>query len=748
MKKLILLLWAISVSFIANAQLKGRVLETVKDKKELSPVPGVLLFWHNTSVAATTDGNGSFSIPTNNATNKLVVSAIGYKTDTLYIKDTTKFVTIKLKAGIDLNEVEVVYESNATTLSYLNPIKLEVLNEKYLMKAACCNLSESFETNPSVDVNFADAVSGTKQIQMLGLSGKYAQITKENMPYMRGLAGAYGLNFIPGTWIQSIQLSKGAGSVVNGYESFTGQINTELQSPETSDKLHFNAYVNQNARNEYNLNLKHRFNEKFSVGLLSHVSFNPMKEDRNKDGFLDIPTGKQYNFLNKYSYNTGKGFEAQFGGGYIQDERIGGQDPVFMSEIKQADSLYNISIKNKKWEVYSKTGYVFRGKPGTSMGLQMSYLNHTQSNKYGSSSYTGTQKTFYANYIYQGLINTSNHTYKIGASFLNDSLNETFNQFKFKRIERVGGVFTEYAFNYKERFNMVAGLRSDYHNLYGLFFTPRLHLRYAFNESRSVLRFSGGRALKTANILSENMPLMPTSREWIIESSNLDKPYGLNPEIGWNYGLNFTQKFKLNYRDAYFTVDVYRTDFKDQVVVDVDHNAQQVWIYNLKGVSFSNTAQAEFGWEIRKRLNIKTAYRFVESKTSYKTGLLQVPLIAMHRAFLNLSYETKNKHWMFDATLQYNGQKRLPTTKTNPTEYQRSDNSPEYYQVLGQITYVAKIKSADFHVYLGVENALDYKQTNPIVASALPYNKYFDASMVWGPIYGRMLYAGLRYKIK
>lgn len=748
MKKLILLLWAISVSFIANAQLKGRVLETVKDKKELSPVPGVLLFWHNTSVAATTDGNGSFSIPTNSAANKLVVSAIGYKTDTLYIKDTTKFVTIKLKAGIDLNEVEVVYESNATTLSYLNPIKLEVLNEKYLMKAACCNLSESFETNPSVDVNFADAVSGTKQIQMLGLSGKYAQITKENMPYMRGLAGAYGLNFIPGTWIQSIQLSKGAGSVVNGYESFTGQINTELQSPETSDKLHFNAYVNQNARNEYNLNLKHRFNEKFSAGLLSHVSFNPMKEDRNKDGFLDIPTGKQYNFLNKYSYNTGKGFEAQFGGGYLQDERIGGQDPVFMSDYKQTDSLYNISIKNRKWEVYTKTGYVFRGKPGTSMGLQMSYLNHTQSNMYGLSSYTGTQKTFYANYIFQGLINTSSHTYKIGASFLNDSLNEKYNQFKFKRIERVGGVFTEYAFNYKERFNMVAGLRSDYHNLYGLFFTPRLHLRYAFNESRSVLRFSGGRALKTANILSENMPLMPTSREWIIESSNLDKPYGLNPEIGWNYGLNFTQKFKLNYRDAYFTVDVYRTDFKDQVVVDVDHNAQQVWIYNLKGVSFSNTAQAEFGWEIRKRLNIKTAYRFVESKTSYKTGLLQVPLTAMHRAFLNVSYETKNKHWMFDATVQYNGQKRLPTTKTNPTEYQRSDHSPEYYQVLGQITYVAKIKSADFHVYLGVENALDYKQTNPIVASALPYNKYFDASMVWGPIYGRMLYAGLRYKIK
>lgn len=748
MRKSVITLIGIIITLQTMAQIKGKVVEISSDKKDTTALPGVTVFWLNTSIGTTTDINGLFSIPSSSVTNKLIVSSVSYKSDTLIIKDTTHFLSIRLKGGVDLNEVEVVYETTGTELSYMNAMKMETLNERSLMKAACCNLSESFETNPSVDVNFADAVTGTKQIQMLGLSGQYAQITKENMPYMRGLANGYGLSFVPGTWIQSIQLSKGAGSVVNGYESLTGQINTELQNPETSDRINFNAYLNQNARNEYNLNLKHRFNEKFAVGLLSHMNFNPMAEDLNKDGIADIPIGKQYNVMNKYAYNSGKGFEAQFVGGYLEDTREGGQLKSLQKNYSDTLPYYLIGIKNKKWELYSKTGFVFRKKPGTSMGLQLSYLNHEQTNNYGINTYYGLQKTFYANYIFQGIIKTTDNTYKLGASFMNDQVDETFKLFKFKRDEKVGGAFAEFAHNKGEKFNLVAGLRADYHNYYGLFFTPRLHMRYALKGSKTVFRISGGRALKTANVLAENTSLMATSRDWIITPSDLSMPYGLKPETGWNYGFNFTQKMKLNYKDAYVTVDLYRTDFTQQVVVDVDANTQQVLFYNLNGPSYSNTAQVEFGWEIRKRLNVKTAYRYVDTKVNYQSGLMQKALVSMHRAFINLSYETKGKHWLFDATLQYNGKKRLPQTHTNPTEYQRATYSPDFYNVLAQITYLTKIKKADFNIYVGVENALDYKQSNPIVASDAPFNKYFDASMVWGPIYGRMMYVGLRYKIK
>lgn len=759
MRVLLFVLLGLGFCISANAQVKGSVLEV--NKEDTSLVPGVVIFWLGTDVNTTTDENGRFSIPVAYQTSKLVIMATGYNSDTLLVKDTSRFVKVVLKNGIELKEVEVVYESTGTEISYMNPIKVETLNERYLMKAACCNLSESFETNPSVDVNFADAVTGTKQIQMLGLSGQYAQITKENMPYMRGLANGYGLSFIPGTWIQSIQLSKGAGSVVNGYESFTGQINTELQNPETSDRLNFNAYVNQNSRNEYNLNVKHRFNGKFSAGILSHMSFNPMREDLNKDGFMDIPTGRQYNIMNKYAYNSGKGFEAQFGGGYLSDTRRGGQFLNLMdsSEMNSnahkvggvmADTanLYQIGIDNKKWEVYSKTGFVFRKKPGHSLGLQLSYLNHDQHNFYGNNKYDALQKTFYSNFIYQGIIGTTMHGYRFGVSYMNDDVNEVFNVFRFNRQESVGGVFGEYSFNKGEQLNIVAGMRADHHNYYGWFYTPRLHVRYGFNQNKTVFRLSGGHALKTANVFAENTALMASSRNWLIEPGDLTMPYGLKPETGWNYGFNFTQKMKLNYKDAYVTVDVYRTDFTQQVVVDVDQNTQQVNLYNLRGVSYSNTAQVEFGWEIRKRLNLKTAYRYVDTKVGYKTGLLQKALVSTHRGFINLSYETKNKHWMFDATIQYNSKKRLPQTQLNPTEYQRTEYSPDFYNVLGQITYAADIERSVFNIYIGVENALNYKQSNPIVASDAPFSRYFDASMVWGPIYGRMIYGGLRFKIK
>jgi outer membrane receptor for ferrienterochelin and colicin len=294
----------------------------------------------------------------------------------------------------------------------------------------------------------------------------------------------------------------------------------------------------------------------------------------------------------------------------------------------------------------------------------------------------------------------------------------------------------------------VAGVRGDYHNLYGFFVTPRLHMRFGLNENKTVFRLSGGRALRTSSIYSDNMQLMASNRQWVVQPSDFSKPYGLNQETAWNYGFNFTQRFQLNYRDAYVTLDVYRTDFIDQVIVDLDKSAQEVNIYNLKGKSYSNTAQFEFNWEPRKRLFIKTAYRFVDNRQTYTGKLLEKPFVSRHRAFINAEYSTKNKKWMFDATCQYNGRKRIPDTQNNPDEYKVAGQSPEFYNVLSQITYLTKIKRADFNIYLGVENALDFKQYDPVISADNPFGKYFDASMVWGPIYGRMLYAGIRLKIK
>lgn len=732
-------------SLSAQKKLHGKVFE-ITEKADTALLPGTMLKWLGTQVAAIANEKGEFNLKTVNSTNQLIVSNVGYSADTLTIDTTQSFLVVYLSEIKQLNEVQIIYKSTGSELSMINPLKVEVLNQRELMKAACCNLSESFETNASVDVNFADAVTGTKQIQMLGLSGQYALITKDNMPYLRGLAGIYGLSFIPGTWIQSIQLSKGAGTVINGYESFSGQINTELQNPSNSEKLFFNAYVNANARNEYNLNLSKKLTDTWSTGLLLHASSNPLKQDMNKDGFLDIPTGSQINVANKWVYGTKKGFEGQFGASYVKDTRIGGQNATFIANYHDSLKLYKIGINSERIDVFAKNGYVLK-RPNTSMGLQLNFSNHNQNNYYGLSNYKGIQQTLYANYIFESFINNTNHKYKIGASLLYDDVKEKYIQFNFNRKEITPGTFIEYTYNYLTRFNLVAGLRADYNNYYGLFFTPRLHARYEFNEGKSVFRISGGRALRTANLLAENTHLMASSRKFELIPSNLSMPYGLTPEIAWNYGMNYTQKFQIDYRNAYVTIDVYRTDFKNQLIVDVDNDAQKVLFYNLQGVSFSNTAQLEFGWEVYKRLNMKTAYRFVENKSTFTNGLLDKALISKHRSFINFGYENKKGTWLYDLTVQWFSPKRLPNTQNNPAEYRRDNYSPDYFNVNAQITYVLKKKN-EWNFYVGVENALNYRQPNPIVSNEKPFSTYFDASMVWGSIYGRMLYGGVRFKIK
>ena len=739
---LLVLIYFLPFTFYSQQTRLIKGVVTEQSQKEESALPNAVIKTKDGKRSVLSDLEGRFSIEVNAAFDTLITYLTSFKSDTSLIFPSDTFVRIELNNAVKLTEVEVRYKGTGTEMTMLNTLKLETMNERSLMKAACCNLSESFETNPSVDVNFADAVSGAKQIQLLGLSGQYAQITKENMPFMRGLASPYGLTFIPGTWIKSIQLGKGAGSVVNGYESFTGQINTELHGPEDEEKLHFNAYGNQNGRNEYNLNLTSQVVPGFSTSLLSHVSFNPLSEDHNHDRFMDIPLGRQYNFANKYQLRTRKGFEWQFGGSYMNDERNGGQ----ITAKHDSMPLYKLLINNTKWDAYSKSGYVFR-RPATSMGLQLNYLSHDLKSTYGLRDYDGSQQTAYANLIFESYIFNTNYKYKIGSSFTNDVFKENFDRLKFNRNETTAGVFGEFVYDYKKKFNMIFGSRADLNNYYGWFYTPRLHLRYAFTDN-SVLRASAGRALRTANVFADNMGYMASSRNWIIQMTDSTLPFGMKPERAWNYGVNFTQKFKLNYKEAYVTIDLYRTDFTSQVIVDADADPQSLFIYNLNGPSYSNTGQIEFGWEIRKRLFVKTAYRYVENRQKYLTEMREKTLVSRDRAFLNLAYETKNEHWLFDATVQYNGSKRLPFTQKNPDGFRLEERSPDFYNVLSQLTYVHKFETNELNVYLGVENALDYRQHHAILSSSEPYSKYFDASMVWGPIYGRVIYGGLRFKIK
>ncbi len=717
-----------------------------ENPKDNLGVAGATVNWLNTNIGTITNEKGWFTIPFKKEYKKLVIRYIGYKTDTIIVRDLTPihhFITIEN----ELKGITIRSKRDAVQKSLFATANTFTVNNDELLKAACCNLAESFETNPSIDVSFSDALTGTRQIQMLGLKSPYLQIMQENIPSIRGAAQAFGLTFTPGTWVESIQITKGAGSVVNGFESISGQINAELVKPFSDNRFFLNTYSSLNGRLELNTHFNRRVSEKWQSGLYIHGNYRGEKFDKNKDNFLDAPLANQINVMNRWQYTDAQnGWVSFINIRFLNDEKQTGEINFNPTLDKGNTNSWGSEIDTKRFETSLKLGYVFPEIPYQSIGLQLAYSNHQQDSYFGLNVYDIKHESLYSNLLFNSIIGDTRSKFKTGINFTYDKYNELVNTTNYKRKENSLGVFFEYAFDNLEDFSLTAGVRVDTHNLLGTFITPRLHLRYAPWEN-GVFRASAGRGKRSANIFAENQQLFASSRKIDIDAVG-GNIYGLNPEIAWNYGVSYLQKFNLFNKKGDITFDFYRTDFSNQVVVDWE-NPQAVSFYNLNGKSIANNFQLELNYELAKNLNLRTAFKYFDISTDYKTGELQKPLQPNNRFFANISYETVTKdngaQWKLDLTFNNIGEQRLPDTATNPTQYQLPINSERYSLLNSQVT---KVFSNTFEIYVGGENLTNVQQVNPILGSENPFGPNFDSTIVYSPIFGRAIYAGLRFKIK
>jgi outer membrane receptor for ferrienterochelin and colicins len=734
----------------AQSVLHGTVLED-DDEGAAVPLVGANVYWLGTSTGTVTGTDGSFHVPLLAPGSRLIVSAVGFAPDTLAPAGAGPLRVVLRAEARQVGDVEVIGERSSTTLEYMNPAGVHTMNEKELFKAACCNLSESFETNPSIDVAFTDAITGTRQIEMLGLAGTYSQITVESMPAIRGLTSNVGLTYIPGTWISSIQVSKGVGSVANGYESITGQINVELRKPaaENESRFFLNMYGNEDLRLETNLHYRERLGNDWSTMTMLHVGSQRRAMDGNDDRFLDLPLSRSINALQRFAYAVPGGFEGQFTVQYAGDTKEGGTlHGVTMSrEALAADpGEYGFRTSSRQWRLTGKTGHVYSADAHRSLGVQYAFADYRQEAYFGARDYNGSERTGYLNVLYETDLGTPDHHLRLGAAFLYDRFAETFAAEDHRRIERVPGVFGEYTFTSGEAFTAVAGLRADKHNLFGAFVTPRLHLRYAPSEDW-VLRAVAGRGERSANVFAENMAYLASARAFSVPAAAGEYPF--DPEVAWNAGFNVTRYFTWHGREGTIVADFYRTDFERQVVVDVDQSPQAVVFRNLDGRSFSNSIQLELNLQPIENLDTRLAYRFLDVQQTTGGALRQRPLVARHRAFLNLGYTARREgpddpEMLYDLTLQWFGPKRMPSTAANPEQIRVRDTSPAFMLVNAQIT---RSFTTLLDLYLGVENLLGFRQDDPILDPGHPGGRYFDGSLVWGPVSGRMAYLGLRLRM-
>ncbi len=634
---------------------------------------------------------------------------------------------------VQLKDIEITTKK-ATRLE-LSPMNVEVLNAGDLVKDACCNLSETFENTATVDVNFTDAVSGAKEIRMLGVDGVYTQIVLENVQSIRSLGNTFGLTYIPGPLMKSIQVNKGSGSVANGYESMTGQINVELKKPLGTERLYANLFLNQDLRTELNLISAAKINDKWSTLTSVNGQLSQLKIDMNHDHYLDNPLVKNINLFHRWFFMNGKNFNFILGAAATVEDRTGGSVHFKPTDDRLGQNYWGLRLRTNRAEVFAKTGFTLPKE--NFIGVQYKYIFQNQYGFVGRRNYNAVEHFGYLNLIYQKNLNDRNDVLKVGASMEADYVTENFDSIGLKRMELVPGAFTEGTFNFgkNKRVILVTGMRIDQHNKYGTFVTPRINVKWNILYDLS-LRVSGGRGYRVPTLFAENFGLLANNRAIVIAPN-------IKAEEAWNYGASLVYKFFLNFREGTISVDYYRTDFINQVVIDLE-DARQLQLYNLKGKSFANALQAEVSYEVIKRFDVKLAYKYELTKTDYQSGRKIIPLRPQHRGLVSLQYTTKNNHWRFNTGLNWFGKTRIPDTSVNDLANQRSGKSKDFFQLNAQVTFRLK----QWEVYIGGENLLNFTQKNPIISGDQPFSNQFDASLIWGPLRGAMAFTGVRFILK
>ena len=740
MKKILVFICCL-FPFIIDAQtIVGTV---INDNQE--PLIGANLYWLATNKGTSTNEAGFFEMSTVDAsTTLLIASYIGYEPDTIDIAQQTA-ITFTLKASNTLDEVTVSGQQDAIIISNIKAIKSEQITQTSLRQAACCDLAGCFGGQSTVQPQTTNVVTNSKELRILGLSGVYNQVLIDGFPLIRGLSSTYGISSIPGTLVDNIFIAKGANSVLQGFESISGQINVTTKNPSNTDKLLVNGYLNSFMEKHFNVNYAFKQGEWHSLATFSTVQ--PAKKvDGDDDNFLDLPLLTRYAFSNKWTYGNPSewGWNSQINLRFLKEERVGGQVPYNPATDQGSATVYGQTVQFTQPEFSHKTGYRWDDVHNLTLFTSAYYQN--QNAYFGLTKYDASQLYFYANlqydYTYQ-----EKHTLKTGVSYRHsnleeiialsdDALSRTFAG-NYDLKERMPGFFAENTlYLLEDKLTWMLGVRGDQHNDFGFELTPRTLLKYAVSP-QTVIRANIGTGWRTINLFSENIGLLVSSRDILIADD-------LQPEKATNYGLNLTSKFESNRVGGYFSLDYYRTDFDNQIFPDYDADPRKVLIQNFEEESVSNGFQAELMLEFSQRFNWKVGYTHLDVYRVVNNTHQQLPFNSKHKILSTFSYQPLSKKYHFDANFHWYGAQRLPNTQQNPIEFQRADYSTPYTIINAQFTYNVK----QFELYTGCENIFNFRQNRAIISWKNPFSPYFDTSSVWAPSRGREFYVGFRYRIK
>lgn len=640
-------------------------------------------------------------------------------------------------------------------LSKGKEIRTEVISAAGLCKMACCNLAESFENSASVTVGYSDAVTGARQIRLLGLSGVYTQMLDETRPVMRGLSAPFGLSYVPGQWLESIQIAKGSSSVINGVECMTGQINMEHRKPTDEKPLFINGALMSDTKMDLNIASSLQMGYKWSTVILGHVSGNIEAHDMNNDGFLDEPKMLQFNLANRWLYQADNGVQVRFGVRAIQDRRDGGQ-------IEAIKNRWTSEILNRSLNGYIKVGVPLNEDNSQNIALIADYNYQDMDSGFGTKIYDAGQHSAFANLLYQNVINDS-HRFTLGLNGTFDRYDEMLRRVVLQGAAPVvqedtgitdlanAGVFGEYTYHAGDKFSAIAGLRGDWFHKQGFKVSPRVTLKY-MPVDEIVIRANGGRGLRYSTPLVDNIGVFSTGKDYIGAYNDHIL------EDAWTFGGNITYYLPFGASsNTYLSFDYFRTQFAQQMVVDYEYGLNQIHFYALDGKrSFTDNYQLDFSIDPVERFNITATFRYTNAMIELAgKGLVEKPMTSRFKGVLNLQYATNLNKWIFDFTASLNGSCHVYNFMEDLKDADgnllyENGRTPVYPLLYAQVT--RRFKGWD--VYIGAENLTNFRQKDVILGGVRDENGYvnafqpsFDASCIWGPLMGIKAHIGFRFTL-
>lgn len=645
-------------------------------------------------------------------------------------------------AATNLHEIKVTARRRGVT-RLAGAENTSLINQSELFKAACCNLGESFTTNPSVDVQYADPATGAKQIKLLGLDGSYVQLLTDNMPNFRAAARPYALRYVPGPWMQGISVSKGASSVKHGYDAITGQINVDYLHPDAKPGFGANVYVDSELKTELNADWTAKLSPNLSTVLMVHGENRWMTHDSDGDGFIDMPEIKQFNLNNRWKYRSQR-YIFHGGAGLLAENSRSGQAAMNHAAAAKAEMpLYTVNLRTRRAEAYNKHAFILDPEHNTNIALIANAALHNLDASYGFKAYDVKQTAANLQLMYETEF-TDAHALSAGLSYNFDGLNQHLQPVqnpsaakqRIDAYEHTPGVYAQYTYKLGHKFTAMAGLRADWSNLYGWKATPRLNLKYKPTDNVN-LRASAGRGHRSVHPWAEYNYLLASGRTLIIDVRNQEVAdnYGLSAD--WRIALGQSNSLRLN-------ADYYYTNFHSQAVVDYDSDPHSLTIADLHGRSYSHTLQLDATLDLDFGLSATAAWRLNDVRSTYGGVLRTKPLTSRYKGLLSLSYAPDMKIWQFDVTAQLNGPGRMPDP------YRLPDGSlswPSEFKAFPQLNAQITREFRKFSVYVGGENLTAFRQRNPIINASDPWSPNFDSTMIWGPTHGAMAYTGIRLKL-